>query len=261
MKFIFKPLQWLYCVYAFALFILLMLLIFPFVLLASLFGIIRGGNMIYRLCMIWGDLWFLLIGIFHKNIYETPHDKKRQFIFVANHTSYLDAPVLVKTIRQPLRALGKIEMKSVPLFGFIYSYAVVKVDRTSPESRTRSVRNLRSVLQKGISIIIFPEGTFNTTSHPLKDFYDGAFRVAVETQTPIKPVLFLDACNRMHYRSVFTFNPGRSRSVFLEEIAVNDLTITDVGMLKQKVYDLMERKLKDYKASWIKPSPDLHKGE
>ncbi len=39
--------------------------------------------------------------------------------------------------------------------------------------------------------MVFPEGTFNMTTEPLKEFYDGAFRVAIETQTPVKPVLFL----------------------------------------------------------------------
>jgi 1-acyl-sn-glycerol-3-phosphate acyltransferase len=246
MRNLLKPLQWLYCIYAFVMFIATMLLIFPFVLLASLFGIVRGGNMIYRLCMLWGDMWFLLIGIFHRNIYETPHDKKKQYVFVANHSSYLDAPVLVKTIRQPIRALGKAEMKKVPLFGFIYSYAAVKVDRSNAENRARSIRNLKSVLRKGISITVFPEGTFNMTDQPLKDFYDGAFRIAIETQTPVKPVLFLDANRRMHHRSVFTLNPGRSRSVFLEEIPVDGLTSADVPALKQKVFELMESKLKEY---------------
>ena len=248
-----KLLRYIYVIYAILVFILTLLIIFPFVLIASLFGKITGGNMIYRICMLWGDCWMALVGIFHRNIYEAPHDKKKQYIFVANHISYLDGPVLVKTIRQPLRALGKVEMDKIPLFGFIYSYAVVKVDRSDPENRAKSIRTLKSVLSKGISIIIFPEGTFNMTPEPLKNFYDGAFRIAIETQTPIKPVLFLDACARMHYRSVFSLNPGRSRSVFLEAIPVEGLTADDIPELKQAVFAAMEAKLKAYKASWINP--------
>jgi 1-acyl-sn-glycerol-3-phosphate acyltransferase len=247
MKQLLKPLQWLYCLYAFAVFILTLMLVFPFALLASLFGIIQGGNMIYRLCSIWGDVWFFLIGISHRNIYETLHDRKKQYVFVANHSSYLDAPSLVKTIRQPIRALGKIEMKNIPLFGFIYAYAVVVVDRSSAANRAKSLRNLKSVLSKGISIIVFPEGTFNMTPDPLKTFYDGAFRIAIETQTPIKPVLFVDALRRMHHRSVFTLNPGINRSVFLEEIPVAGLTMEDLPGLKQRVFEVMWKKLREYR--------------
>ena len=254
MRYLLKPLQWLYCIYALLLFVGIMLLLFPFMLIASLFGRITGGNMIYRLCMLWGDIWFFLVFIFHRNYYEQPPDKNKQYIFVANHISNLDAPIIVKAIRRPIRALGKTEMTKVPVFGFIYKYAVVRVDRGDAVDRAKSVRNMKSILKKGISIIVFPEGTFNMTPNPLKDFYDGAFRVAIETQMPIKPVLFLDSYDRMHYKSFFSLNPGRNRVVYLEEISVDGLTQNDVPALKQKVYELMDHKLREYEVSWIRPS-------
>lgn len=252
MKYLFKPFQWIYCIYALVLFVGIMLLLFPCMLIASLFGRVTGGNMIYRLCMLWGDIWFFLVFIFHRNYYEQPLERNKQYIFVVNHISYLDAPIIVKAIRRPIRALGKTEMGAVPVFGFIYKYAVVRVDRSSAENRAKSVRNMMSILKKGISIVVFPEGTFNMTLNPLKDFYDGAFRVAIDTQSPIKPILFLDAYSRMHYRSIFSMNPGRNRAVYLEEIPVDGLTQKDLPTLKQKVYDLMDKKLRQYKASWIK---------
>lgn len=252
MKYVVRPFQWLYCIYALLLFVGIMLALFPFMLLASLFGRITGGNMIYRLCMLWGDLWFFLVAIFHRNYFEQSLDKDKQYIFVVNHISYLDAPIIVKAIRRPIRALGKTEMGSVPVFGFIYKYAAVRVDRGNAENRAKSVRNMMSILKKGISIVVFPEGTFNMTPNPLKDFYDGAFRVSIETQTPIKPILFLDAFDRMHYRSIFSLNPGKNRAVYLEEIPVSGLTQKDLPALKQKVYDVMDKKLREYKASWIK---------
>lgn len=254
MKFLLIPLRLLYLPYTLATFVLLMLLVIPFVVVGSFFGKIRGGNFIYLVCCLWGDVWFFLIGIWHTNIFEAPHDKSKQYIFVANHISYLDAPIIVKTMRQQVRILGKLEMAKVPLFGFIYKNAIVTVDRKSTEGRARSVRILKSVIRKGISIFIFPEGTFNETHKPVKEFFDGAFRMAIETQTPIKPVLFLDGYNRMSYESVFSLNPGRSRSVFLHEVPVDGLTTQDVPMLKQQVFDIMEKKLIEYKAGWIKES-------
>lgn len=255
MHYLLKPFQWLYCIYAFLLFIGIMLLLFPFILIASIFGRITGGNMIYRICMLWGDIWFSLIFIRHRNLYEQRMDTNRQYIFVGNHISYLDAPIIVKTLRRPIRALGKTEMGNVPVFGFIYKYAVVRVDRSNAENRAKSVRNMKSILKKGISIVVFPEGTFNLTPNPLKDFYDGAFRVAIDAQMPIKPFLLLDAYDRMHYKSILSLTPGKSRAVFLEQIPVEGLTQNDLPALKQKVYDLMDRKLREYKASWIKSNP------
>src|SRR6188474_817353 len=118
-----------YCIYALLAFILCMLLVIPLVVVASFFGKVRGGNFIYRLCSYWARVWFFLIGIRHRNMYEQPHDKNKQYIFVANHISYLDAPVIVRTLHQKVRVLGKVEVSKIPLFGFIYRNTVVTVDR------------------------------------------------------------------------------------------------------------------------------------
>lgn len=247
-----RPLQWLYSIYAFITFVVLMLVVFPFVIIASFFGRIKGGNMIYRLCMLWADIWFPLIFIYVKRIYEAPHDKSKQFIFVSNHISYFDSPVIVKAFRQPIRPLGKVEMAKIPVFGFIYKNAIVTVDRSSPENRATSIRILKSIISKGISVLVFPEGTFNKTGKPVKEFYDGAFRLAIETQTPIKPVLFLDTYDRMNYRSILAASPGRCRIVYLEEIPVDGLTTEDMPALKEKVHRIMEQKLLEYGASWVR---------
>ncbi|MCC6290347.1 MAG: 1-acyl-sn-glycerol-3-phosphate acyltransferase [Chitinophagaceae bacterium] len=251
-KILYKCLLLLYNIYALLLFIVLMLIIFPFVIIASFLNPLQSGNIIYRLCMLWADIWFPLVGIFHKNYYETPHAKKQAYIFVTNHISYLDAAIIVKTFRQALRPLGKIEMTKIPVFGYIYKNAIVTVNRDNASDRSESVKKLKAVLQKGISILIFPEGTFNETGAPLKSFYDGAFRIAIETQTPIKPVLFLDTYDRMPYKGFLTLNPGKNRSVFLDEIPVEGLTINDLPELKNKVFAIMEEKLIAYKAGWIK---------
>ena len=252
MRYLIRIVQYIYTLYAFAVFLLLMFLLFPFVVLASFFGKIRGGNMVYHICRFWAGAATLCWGIFHRNIYETPHIPAHPVVFVFNHISYMDIPVLLLTFwKQHIRVLGKAEMSKIPVFGFMYRTAAVMVDRGNSEKRAESVKTLKAVLRKNISVVIAPEGTFNMTGKPLKEFYDGAFRIAIETQTPIKPVLFLDAYDRLSYKSIFSLTPGRSRSVFLEEIDVNGYTLENLAELKQKVYDVMEAGLVKYHASWI----------
>jgi 1-acyl-sn-glycerol-3-phosphate acyltransferase len=251
MRFLLKPLHVLYVLYSMLLFVALMLVVFIWSLLVLPFGRIRGGNLVYRACVAWADTWFLFTGIRHRNIYIEKPVQHRSYIYVANHISYLDSAIIPKTFRQPVRPLGKVEMARIPIFGFIYKNAIVTVDRSNPENRARSVNELKDVLKHEISILVFPEGTFNTTHRPLKDFFDGAFRIAIETGTPVKPVLLLDSYSRMHYKSVFSLNPGKSRSVFLPEIDVSAYTVADVGLLKQRVYEMMEESLVRYQAAWI----------
>lgn len=247
-----RALKWIYCFYSFFLFIVGMLIVLPLVTVFSLRKGMAGGNLIYKACQYWADAWLWLIGIRHQTVFESLPDKDKQYIFVANHISYLDIPSILKTIRyHHFRILGKAEMKRIPLFGYIYRKAVIMVDRSSPDQRSKSVMQLKSVLQQGGSVFIYPEGTFNETHRPLKDFYDGAFRIAIETQTPVKPILFLDNYDRMHYAGIFSLNPGPSRAVFLPEIDVKGLTLHDLPALRAKVYRIMEGKLVQYRVSWI----------
>lgn len=253
MRLLLKPFQILYVLYAFALFIVFMIPVFLWALSVSAMGRIRGGNLLYEAIKLWADLWFPLVFIRHRNIYEEPLKKHKSYIYVSNHISYLDSALIPKVWRKPVRPLGKVEMARIPIFGTIYKNVIVTVDRSSTMNRARSVQVLKSLLKKEISVLVFPEGTFNTTHHALKHFYDGAFKVAIETGTPIKPVLLLDSFDRMHYDSIFSLNPGRSRAVFLREVPTHGLTVKDTAALKQKVFELMEEKLVEYGAKWIRP--------
>ena len=117
------------------------------------------------------------------------------------------------------------------------------VDRSNAHSRAVSMRQLGNVLTNECSILIFPEGTFNETSRPLKDFYDGAFRLAITTQTPIFPILFPDTIKRWHYSAWWKLWPGRNRAVYLQPVDVTGMTIEDLPSLKSKVHSIMEHEL------------------
>ena len=241
-----KILRITYCIYAYLIFILLMSIAFPLVMCSLLFGEKASGNFVYKVAKVWARIWYLLIGIRHQSTAEDfPHADK-QYIFVANHISYLDIPTTMLAISQPYRVLGKHDIVKIPIFGLIYKAAVILVDRSDMKNRSQSVRELNAAINKGISILIFPEGTFNETDQPLKDFYDGAFRLAIQTQTPIKPLLYLDNKKRLHYNSIFSLTPGISRVVYLPAIPTDGYTTKEVAILKEKVYKAMEEGLLRY---------------
>lgn len=242
-----KLFHWIYVFYALILFGALLIVVFVLALPVSLLGETRGGNAIYLLCRTWADLWFAGVGIRHRNIYVHRPQKNAPCIYVANHTSYLDAALIVRAVRYPVRPLGKAELAKVPVFGFVYRKTIVVVDRSDPEHRAASVRRLVRQLHQKISIFLFPEGTFNKTAQPLGPFYDGAFRMAIETGYPVQPVLFLDAASRLPSASIFQLNPGPSRAVFLDPVPITGLTMSDVPLLKETVRAVMEKGLKDYR--------------
>src|SRR6478672_3419623 len=96
-------LRLLYFLYAMLLFIALMVPVFLFAITVSSLGVVRGGNLIFRACRMWGDIWFPLIGIYHRDIYEQPRQPDKVYIYIANHISWLDAALMPKVLRWPLR--------------------------------------------------------------------------------------------------------------------------------------------------------------
>lgn len=247
--------RFLFSIYGFLVFLLLMFILLPFFIYSFLLPRIKGGNILYKICRFWGDAFFFLITVHTENIYEEMHDTNKQYIFVSNHISYLDIPMMMKAIRhQHVRILGKAEMTKIPIFGYIYKKGAVLVDRENPRKRAESIKDLIFFLQNRISVFICPEGTFNMTHSPLKSFYDGAFRIAIETQKPIRPILFLDTYDRLGYKSIFSLNPGKCRAVYLPETITEGLTLHDTAFLREKIYKEMEDGLKRYNASWINDS-------
>jgi len=257
MKPVKRAIQLTYCIYALLLFAILTLFAAMALILLLPFGKAKLGNRIYKVCRYWAKTWYVFVGIRHKEIYEAPHQFKKPHIFVSNHNSYLDIPPIVQLKHQPIRALGKFESSKIPIFGWVYKAAVIMVDRSSTAKRAQSLRNLKAALHKKISIFIFPEGTFSMTDkQPLKSFFNGAFKLAIEMQVPIQPILMIDSVDRMHYDSVFSLTPGPNRVVYLKTIEVTKYTLQDIEILKKEVYDRMDEGLRKYRSYPIKSNTD-----
>ena len=253
MRLMIQLLQAIYSIYCMLVFVALMFVALPFVLAAYLLVSPKRENFIIRIATIWADIALFLWGMRHQPVYRASKQPSHAAIFVFNHLSYIDIPILLKSFRKyNIRVLGKAEIAAIPIFGFIYKSATIMVKRTDARDRAKSIDTLQSIILEGISIVIAPEGTFNMTNKPLKAFYDGAFRIAIETNTPIQPVVFLDAHDRLHYESIFSFSPGKSRVIFLDQVDPSQYKINQVADLKQKVYSMMENELIMNKASWIR---------
>jgi len=248
MKPIKKLVQLIYCIYALLVFALLTIFSAIALILIIPFGKPKLSKRVYKVCRYWAQTWYIFIGVWHKEIYEANHDFKKPHIFVANHNSYMDIPPIVQLNHQPIRPLGKFESSKIPIFGWVYRAAVILVDRSSPEKRAKSLRNLKAALHKRTSIFIFPEGTFSMThQQPLKSFYNGAFKLAIEMQIPIQPILMIDAVDRMHFESVFSLTPGANRVVYLKTVEVSTYTLEDIEKLKTEVYQMMDEGMRRYR--------------
>lgn len=234
--------QYLYSIYAIAAFLLLMLVVLPFILIFSLFKNNTGDACVYYTLRTWAVVWYPLIFVRHKTIhYPARYDKKQQYIYVANHASYLDIPQLLLATRRPVKILGRHDLAKVPVFGAIYRSATILVDRSSMRSRVESLNAMKEALKNGVSLFLFPEGSFNESGDILKPFQDGAFRLSIDCGIPILPIVFPDTSGRLNCKSMFSFTPGVSRSVILEAVQPED--VTSAAGLKQKVFESMKQSM------------------
>lgn len=199
---------------------------------------------IWNIVHYWGKGWLFLMGM-PVSTYGNRPDKKR-YVYVANHISYLDTVLIYAAVPHYFRTLAKKEMVKIPVFGYVYKQLAILVDRSSEHSRARSMRLMWRVLRRECNIAVFPEGTFNETDKPLKEFYNGAFRLAINTQTPILPMIFPDTVKRWHYSTIFGLKPGKNRVVYLEPVPVKGMTLDDLEALKADVHAKMEAALKEY---------------
>jgi 1-acyl-sn-glycerol-3-phosphate acyltransferase len=150
----------------------------------------------------------------------------------------MDIPPLVVTIRGQFRALAKKELLKLPVFGWIANVMCVTVDRSSNDSRRKSIEHLKKILDMEISVLIFPEGTQNRTNEVMQPFYDGAFRIAIETQEPILPIVVLGTKEILPPGKT-TIRPGRVRVIIGDEVPTQGLTLSDVKSLNEKVFGMM----------------------
>ncbi|MCY1503778.1 1-acylglycerol-3-phosphate O-acyltransferase [compost metagenome] len=241
-----KVLSALYLFYAALIFIVWMFISLPFVWLATgIFHPPLGKRIGLTFLRIWA--WaFSLLSFFwiytrHKNLIN----RKQPHIYIGNHGSYLDAVAVCISIPQPFSALGKAEMAKVPVFGWIYKRMVVMIDRSSRESREQSVQVLKEEIRRGQSILLFPEGTMNKGPEALADFYDGAFRIAIETQTPIQPFVMLNNRELLPRTNPLSARPGILTTVFLPAVSMEGYHLTDLDDLKATVFRQMEKALTD----------------
>ncbi len=241
-----KLLQPFYTVYIILTFVAGLLLLFPVFLAVSIANNAWSRRTIWRIIRPWSQTWLWIIGMPLRIQGQKP--MKRRYVVVANHISYMDTVVVFSAIPFYFRALGKAEMVKMPLLGYVYKQIVILVKRDSSHNRARSMRLMWRAVKYESSVLVFPEGTFNESPKPLKEFYDGAFRLAINAQTPIFPMIFPDTVDRWHYSHWWKVWPGRNRAIYLDPISVDGLTLQDVPALKEKVHQVMSEALVKAKA-------------
>ena len=175
-------------------------------------------------------------------------DFSRPHVFVANHVSTIDIPVVFAAIPVNLRFIIKKELTVAPFVGlFAWATGMVFVDRKESKGALAVVKRVGSLSAAGQSVIAFPEGTRNR-SNTLLPFKKGAFRLALAAQVPIVPFVAEPMLNFLDARR-WMIRPGRIRVRFLPPVPTAGRAPKEVEALLKEVQSLMQSALDDLRAT------------
>lgn len=216
---------------------------------------------LHALNRVWSLLFIRMWGMPVEIVRKKPMPAGQPCVYVANHSSYIDIPLLFKTIPGWLNIMGKQSLAKVPLWGPIFGRVYITVDRDSAVSRGRAMVQARRTLEAGRSVVIFPEGSISKTPGvQMGEFKDGAFQLAIATGVPIVPVTM--PLNHRFMPDVAGLRVRYSRLAITlhEPIPTAGLTAVDAPALKQRTHDIIASAFRPEAAgipapsSWRRPT-------
>ena len=202
----------------------------------------KRTDIFIKLCRIWLNTFYVLAGIRVIIKGKENFEKNKNYVVVCNHTSMMDVPLSSVGIPGANKTIAKIEMVKIPVFGVIYKRGSILLDRKSDSSRRESYNKMKWVLEQGMHMCIYPEGTRNKSNEPLKSFQDGAFKLSFETKKPMIPTIITGTRKMLPSDKAFFFWPGKVTMTFLPSVDPNNFTSS--SELKEHVFKLMWDEIK-----------------
>jgi 1-acyl-sn-glycerol-3-phosphate acyltransferase len=190
------------------------------------------GNIVHRIARIWGR-GILFVSRIRVSVKGFAHiDPQRSYIYMSNHQSNFDIPVLLAYLPVQFRWLAKAELFKIPIFSRAMRGAgYIRIDRSNRESAIESLKEAAAKMKDGVSVMIFPEGTRSLDGN-IRPFKKGGFVMAVDTGVPIVPIILRGTWPIMA-KSSWRINSGQ---VFIEIEKPIDTT----GYTRENKDDLIE---------------------
>ncbi len=155
-------------------------------LVACLFD--RTGRAAHGVARVWAR-WLLRVSGIHASVEGLENIKADgSYVFVANHLSYIDTPLVIGLIPAQFRFLAKQSLWKVPFIGYHLNRAGhIPVPRDDPRASVRTMSEAgRIIRERGISVLVFPEG--GRSPAEMRPFKEGAAYIAIKAGVPAVPV-------------------------------------------------------------------------
>ncbi len=217
------------------------LFFYPWTLIVLVLAIplsLFGQNVVHSFGILWGRGCLLLAGLKLK-VYGTEHvPRTGPAIYVSNHQSNFDIPILYAGLPLQFRWMAKQELFNVPLFGLAMRRGgYIPIDRSDHRKAMHSIMAAAQRIKQGASVIIFPEGT-RTPNGQLQKFKKGALLIAAKAQVPVVPVA-IRGSYLVQPKGRWKVSSAPLELEIFQPIATVGMSTGDIQDLTDKVHDLI----------------------
>ena len=214
--------------------------LFSVIALASI-PLDRSGKTYHWSARTWARF---ILWIFHIRITlrgEERLDPERHYIYVSNHASGFDIPVVLAGLNDQVRIVLKKELTRIPIWGWALKWGYyIPIDRSNPKTALQSLDEAASRMRQGASVLLFAEGT-RTRDGKLQPFKRGAFSLAVKSGVPVVP-LTINHSYTIQPKGSFRVNGGSITLILSEPILTSGPDgITDDRRLMELVANVIEK--------------------
>ena len=233
-------------------------LFFTAAMLAAFFtsvGCICGGEKIFSYYpgMIWSRFTCMITFCPVKVTGREFVDKKKSYIFIANHQSAYDIFLIYGYLGQGIKWVMKQSLRKLFAIGYACEKAgFVFVDNSSPQAAARTIEQAKEQLKNGASVFLFPEGS-RTETGELGKFKKGAYQMALDLNLPIVPVT-INGSFRVMPKDTFVITPNKMELIIHEPIETEQYkadnlreAASNMRLLVDKTKEIIAKDLKPVK--------------
>lgn len=192
------------------------------------------GNWTFGVARIWARCLLTASAVRAQAQYDPALEPGKSYVFLSNHQSLFDIPVLLTTCPGQVRMMAKRSLFRIPIFGWsLAAGGFIPIDRADRSTARRSFASALARLKEGTSILLFPEGTRSTTN-ALLPFQRGGFLLAMKTGLPIVPV-GVRGTRAVQPKGNWAIRPGKVEVRYGAPISAADYGVRRKGELISQV--------------------------
>jgi 1-acyl-sn-glycerol-3-phosphate acyltransferase len=210
-------------------------------ILTSLFD--RRRFILHKMTCCWADLVLWINPYWRTRVQgKQKFDSKTTYVIVSNHQSGADILVLFRLYRH-YKWVAKKSLFFYPFIGWnMWLNGYISIVRTRGRSKLMMMDKAANTVRAGNSVMLFPEGT-RTRDGNIQPFKTGAFRLALDTKSPILPVAIIGTYHAINKNSLLIHKNYNIRLVVLDPIPYEKIAHLDPKEIATKVHDLIREEL------------------